>query len=282
MRNIDLLFKCRKHWSAFQINLLVTLIYKVEKQDVAFKLYKIKAKDVLVEKLSFEELKAETYSFLSTIYEVEIDNKLSQLSIFSNISFIIGEGIIEINLHPIFKNYFWKLKENYTLITLKNVLNFKSIFSKRVYLFLKKSNQKIIQITITDLKKQLNLEEAYQDYNTFKKRIILQSQKELHNTDMAFFFEEIKKSRKVDVIQFKQIQLQNMILSNQQKELQEKLRKETKITELQSRKIVIKFMEQEIYSILYKIKEAKSSGRIKTSLAGYTVSFFNRILNQKN
>ena len=95
MDKIDLIFETRKHWSDFQINLLVTLIYKVEKQDVVFKSYKIKAKDVLFKKLSFDELKLETQSFLFKIYEVQTSNKLTQLSIFSSLTFIIGEGIIE-------------------------------------------------------------------------------------------------------------------------------------------------------------------------------------------
>lgn len=280
MRDIDLIFNTRKDWSNFQINLLIALIHKVEKQDEVLNSYKIKAKDVLIEKLSFEELKNETNFFLSKVYEIQIGNKLTRLSIFSKISFVIGEGIIEVSLNPIFKNYFWELKEKYTLVTLKNILKFQSVFSKKIYLLLKKSNQKIVQFSIQELKEKLAVQAAYKDYNTFKKRVILQSQKELHQTDMAFFFKEIKKSRKVDIIQFEE--RQNIVLSNHQKELQKKLMKETKITDNQSKRIVIKFTPQEIHSILYKVKEANNLGYIKTSLAGYTVSTFDKILSQKN
>ena len=278
MNKIDLLFESRKQWTDFQINLLITLIYKVEKQDVPF--YKIKAKDILFSKRSLEELKHETEVFLFQIYEVQTSNKLTQLPMFSSVGFIIGEGIIEVTLHPFFKAYFLSLKEKYTLITLRNLLSFKSNFSKKIYLLLKKRGAET-SISIDDLRKEFHLQIAYRDYNTFKKRVILQSQKELHNTDLAFLFEEIKKGRKVEAIEFKQRVSQNIELSNQQKKIQEKLIQETKITAFQAKKIVVKFMPQEIYSTLYIINEAKHSGRIKTSLAGYTVSIFNKILVQK-
>lgn len=282
MNRIDLLFETRRSWTDFQINFLIALIYKVEKKDRVFKPYTLKAKDILVEKLSFEELKIETQSLLSQTYEVQIGNHLTQLSIFSSITYIIGESIVEINLHPLFKTYFLHLKDNYTLVTLKNLLKFKSIFSKKMYLILKKSKEAVVNLTIEMLKDELYLKESYQDYNTFKKRVILQAQKELHNTDMAFFFEEVKKSRKIETIIFKQVLFDNIELSILQKELQNKLIKDTKITESQSRKIVIKFMPQEIYATLYMIKHVKQLGQIKTSLAGYTVGVFNQILFQKN
>ena len=282
MDKINLLFETRKHWSDFQINLLINLIHKVEKDDKAFNSYKLKAKNILIEKLSFEELKLETQSFLNQHYEIEVRGRLTQLPLFLSITFIRGEGVIEVSLHPLFKIYFLELKEKYTLVTLKNILKFKSLFSKKIYLFLKKTNQRCIKITIDELKGQLGLITSYRDYNTFKKRVILQSQKELHNTDMAFFFKEIKNSRKVDSIQFESIKLQNIVLSIQQKKIQNKLIKETKISDSQAKKIVIKFMPQEIYSILFLIKDAEYSGRIKVSLAGYTVSVFNRIILQKN
>ena len=281
MDKIDLLFGEKKQWSNLQINILIALIYKVEKQDSDFKSYKIKAKDVLFKKLSFEELKSETQPFLSKIYELKTSNQLTQLSIVSSLTFVIGEGIIEIELHPLFKAYFLELKNKYTLVTLQNLLSFKSVFSKKLYVFLKKNNEYITTLAIEKLKKQLSLVSSYQDYNTFKRRVILQSQKELHNTDMAYFFKEIKESRKVEFIQFEQTKIQNIILSTQQKILQKKLMDETKITELQSKKIVLKFLSQEIYSTLFLIKEVAYSGRIKTSLAGYTVSLFNSILIQK-
>ena len=282
MNNIDLIFENRKDWSDFQINLLILLIHKVEIQDSVFNLYKLKAKDILVRKLSFEEFKHETKPFLSQIYEIEIENRLIQLPLFLSISFIIGEGIIEINLHNLFKAYFLELKEKYTLVTLKNILKFKSIFSKKLYLYLKNYDQKYTEITIDELKDKLDLSTSYRDYNTFKKRVILQSQKELCNTDMAFFFEEKKKSRKVNSIKFSLIELQNIMLSPQQKKIQKKLIKETKITDNQAKRIVVRFIPQEIYSILYLIKSAEYSGQIKTSLAGYTVSVFNKITFQKN
>jgi plasmid replication initiation protein len=281
MNGIDLLFETRKQWSDFQIHLLLELIHKVEQGDNSYKVYKVKAKDILFQKISFETLQIETQIFFHKVYLVTDTNRLTQVSIFSSVTFLVGEGIIEIVLPPLIKTYFLALKNQYTLVTIKNILNFKSLYSKKLYLILKGFEEENITITVEDLKNQLNVTEVYRDYNTFKKRIILQAQKELHLTDIPFFFQEIKVSKRIVSIQFIKTAIHHIPISNEQIELQDKLIKDTKITALQAKRIVIKFTAQEIYSALYMIKDLEYSKRIKTNLAAYVVGVFNKKLLNK-
>lgn len=280
MYDIDILFNTRNHWTEFQINLLITLIHKVKKDDNVFKTYPIKAKEIIPYKMSFIELKEATLKLLNRTYEVSQNNRIYQVAIVSSIAFRRGEGVLEIILHPIIKSYFLELKEKYTLISIKYLLSFKSTYSKRLYIWLKEDRENFI-FDIQNMKQQFGIEERYSDYNTFKKRVILQAQRELSSSDFPFFFQERKNSRKVESIQFLPINFKEILLNVNQQNLQQKLVKDTKITMLQARKIVIRFSKQEILSLLFLIKKANQTGQIKTSLSGYTVGVFNTILKQK-
>ena len=280
MYDIDILFNTRNHWTEFQINLLITLIHKVKKDDNAFKIYPIKAKEIIPYKMSFIDLKKSTLKLLNRSYELSQNNRIYQVAIVSSITFRRGEGILEIILHPIIKSYFLELKEKYTLVSIKYLLSFKSTYSKRLYIWLKENRENFI-FDIQNMKQQFGIEERYSDYNTLKKRIILQAQKELSSSDFPFFFKEIKSSRKVESIQFLPVNFKEILLNVNQQNLQQKLVKDTKITMLQARKIVIRFTKEEILSLLFLIKKANQAGQIKTSLSGYTVGVFNTILKQK-
>ncbi len=281
MYDIDILFNTRNHWTAFQINLLITLIHKVKKEDTSFKTYSIKAKDILPHKMSFSQLKVETHKLLSRTYEVNDNKRVCQLAIISSIAFRKGEGIIEIIIHNLIKSYFLELKENYNIVSLKSLLSFKSIYSKKLYYWLKENRIEDHVVEIQNMKQYLGIEEKYSDYNTFKKRVIIQAQKELSNSDTPFLFQEVKSSRKVESIQFKIVGVKEIPLSLKQQTLQQKLVKDTKITVLQARKIVIRFTKEEILSLLFLIKKANQTGQIKTSISGYTVGVFNTLLKQK-
>lgn len=278
---MDILFNTKNHWSLFQINLLTTLIHKVKKEDNAFKIYNIKAKEIIPSKMSFSELKISTLKLINRTYELNQNNKTYQISIISSIAFRRGEGILEIIIHPLIKHHFLNLKEKYTLISIKSLLSFKSIYSKKLYCWLKKNKEDIFIFNIQNMKQEFGIEERYSDYNTFKKRVILQAQKELSNSDFPFFFHEIKNSRKVESIQFLPVNIKELLLSANQQELQQKLVKDTKITMLQAKKIVVRFSKEEILFLLFTIKKANQAGQIKTSLSGYTVGVFNTILKQK-
>lgn len=281
MTELDILFSTRYDWTRFQINLLTTLIHKVKKEDNSFKIYNIKAKDVLPNKMSFTELKRSTLKLLYRTYELKQNNRIHQVAIISSISFRKGEGILEIVFHPLIKSYFLHLKEKYTLVSIQSLLSFKSIYSKKIYVLLKQNNLDSITFHIQNMKQQFGIEEQYSDYNTFKKRVILQAQKDLSSSDLPFFFQEIKSSRKIERIQFLPLDTKEILLNIEQQNLQQKLVKDTRITMLQARKIVIRFTKEEILSLLFLIKKVNQSGQIKTSLSGYTVGVFNTILKQK-
>ena len=77
----------------------------------------------------------------------------------------------------------------------------KSKYSPRIYEILKCNEfkkQGYIEIELEELRKLLRTEGMYHQYQDFKRKVIMQAQKELKKlTDITFEFEEIKTGRKV-------------------------------------------------------------------------------------
>jgi plasmid replication initiation protein len=87
----------------------------------------------------------------------------------------------------------------------RNILPLQSFYSQRIYELLKQySRIGERRMAVDDLREILRLSIAYDHYGSFKKRVILQAQRELvENTDLSFEFTEIKTGRKVTHLHFR-------------------------------------------------------------------------------
>lgn len=113
------------------------------------------------------------------------------------------QGKITFKLDPEVKEIMLQLK-NVTYYNIKYTLNMTSIYSKRMYLYLKRFEDTGIRVDkIEDLLNKLNCPASYKKYSFFKNRVLDIAQKEINdNTDIKFEFEEVKTSRKVTSIKF--------------------------------------------------------------------------------
>ena len=127
---------------------------------------------------------------------------------------------------------------------------------------------------VDDLKYKLNLEGKYKSYNLFKKNVILQAQKELSTTDMAFTFEEIKEGRKIERIKFKLVPPKDVELTREQIQMQSKLMSDLGLTEAQAKKIVVKVGTRDIHKTIFDVKSTARAGRIQTNIAAYAFGVF--------
>jgi plasmid replication initiation protein len=128
--------------------------------------------------------------------EEEGKQKIFKTSLVSSFKYNIdGTGVVEATFHPDLKPYLLRLKNRFLMYDMKNVLNISSANSIRMYELLK-SFEGIRERTfyVEELKEILGVEQKYDRYYNFKKRIIEQAQKDLFkHTDIAFTFDEIKK-----------------------------------------------------------------------------------------
>jgi len=135
-----------------------------------------------------------------TIHEKEGDFQTVWLS---GIQYYDNEGKVAVSFHPKLIKYYLQLQK-YTKYRLKNITNLNSEYSLKLYEALKqyeKIGERIYELK--DLKKFLGVENEYDRFYDFKRRILLITQKEVsEKTDISFEFEEIKEGRSIKAIRF--------------------------------------------------------------------------------
>lgn len=274
------LIHARYEMTSLQKKILLMLISKIQSDDIDFKPYRIRAKDFLeaAELKStqiYGKLKIATEGLLSKVFHIKKPTGMLQITILSSAEYFEGRGVMELCFDPKLKPYLLQLKEQFTLVPLKQVLGLRSVYAIRIYEMLQQFKSTGFFISkVDDLKYKLNLDGKYKSYNLFKKNVILQAQRELETTDMAFTFEEIKEGRKVDRVKFKLLPVHHAQLSEEQKQLQGKLINDLGLTESQSKKIAVRVTPKEIHKTIFDIKSSSRAGRVKSNISAYAMGVF--------
>lgn len=281
------LINARYDMTAFQKKILLYIIAKIQPDDKDFQNYTINVKDFVDEadyksKMLYDKLRKDTKALISKVYEIEEPDGLLQVAILAKAKYIKNKGQIQVAFAPDLKPYLLQLKEQFTATPLRYVMGFKSSHSIRIYEMLQqfKSTGYFI-ITLEELKHRLSLDNKYNTYTLFKRRVVEQAQKELEHTDMAFTFKEIKKGRKVDRLEFKVMSIGKIVLDDYQNRLVQKLQTDLMLSKKQASQIVFQVSQKEIMKTMFDIKSAQRVGRIETSLGGYSFSVFKKKYNLK-
>lgn len=191
--------------------IILTLASMVQPDDEEFKSYDFKISDFMKlldieDQSKYTEIPKITKELMKKVFEIQEGKKLIQIAWLSSAIYEKGSGYVELAFSPYLKPYMLKLNNMFTQYKLSNILSMKSKYSPRIYEFLKCNEfkkQGYIKIEITELRKLLKADNVYPRYNDFKRKVIIQVQKELKKkTDISFEFEEIKTGRKVTSLKF--------------------------------------------------------------------------------
>lgn len=191
--------------------LILTLASMVQPDDEEFKPYIFKISDFMellgVEnQAKYTEIPKITKELMKKVFEIEEDNRITQIAWLSSVTYEKGTGCVELEFSPKLKPYMLKLSSLFTQYRLANILSMKSKYSPRIYEILKCNEYKkqgYVEIEVEELRKLLKADTIYPLYADFKRKIILQTQKELHKlSDISFEFDEIKTGRKVTRLRF--------------------------------------------------------------------------------
>ncbi len=199
----------RHQLSVAEMRIVLTMIAQIGRDDVAFKPYRIYIKDFVdavgtSHKGEYERAREITANLMKRVMEIPKENGYLQISFLSSAEYTRGTGYVELSFDPKLKPYLLQLKERFTQYDIRNVLSLQSFYSIRIYELLKQYIRLGERsMGIEELKELLKLPSSYNHYASFKRRIILQSQKDLaQHTDLSFEFEEIKTGRKITHIRF--------------------------------------------------------------------------------
>ena len=128
------------------------------------------------------------------------------------------ESYIELQFNPVLMPHLLELKEKFTKYNIKNLSELQSVYSIRMFEFIKENEFKRdgFEITIDELKEMLFMKaidnagsELYPLYGDFKKRVLMKAQEDLtEHCDTTFEFEERKDGKRVVAIYFRPVSTQ--------------------------------------------------------------------------
>jgi len=159
--------------------------------------------DFNITETHYTALKIATKNMIKAVILKTINGEI-QLPLFTKVAYC--DGIVDMYLHPELKPYILNIKTRYTKYFFKNITGLNSIYSMRLYELLKQYEFRWNRsFDISELRFLLNVWEGkYKRHTDFRKRIILQTQKELkEKTDISFEFTERREGRRVIEIIFK-------------------------------------------------------------------------------
>ncbi len=278
------LVKARFNMSLMETRLFIALLGRINKGDTDFSLCRIPISEVSSNVdggKAYQDVKEAVIKLSSKVITVETVDQHGKREIISDplmatCRYKDGSGFIVAQLNSFVKPYLLQLKGNFTVAEIKVLLQLRSYYSYRIYWLLKSFsyNSNTFSIKIEDLKTMMGIEGQYPNFYDFKKWVLLVSQRELTQTDMAFSFNEIKEGRSVKQVEFiinRQLSLpmeEELNLPNHLQSLLSEIGVSLNSMQEISEMLNSGKIDQDyIYFVIKELKDKKSKGSIK-SLSG--------------
>jgi|GEM_PF-4072537 len=284
-----------------EARLFFMLVSQIENDDESFKTYKIFVRDIIniVKPKSVKNMYAQVKQDMLSLENKKIDysdgNKTAPIRLLVEPVYHEREGYITARIHHLLRPDLLKLKREFTVGLLCEMLRFKSINTQRIYLLIRQyqnAKSKINRIDVDKLKKILNLLDKYPRYNDFKKRVITPALEEINETGLKVKLKEHRKGRSVETLDF-------IIVENKMKELdpqpntnpslaiekiddEKLLRLKTRLNELGvSKKLISRLIDipgikdnNQVWTAINGIKMNNRDGKISGNLAAYATKTF--------
>ena len=192
----------RYDYSACMLDILFMVLSGLEVGKMEYTIHVQDIEAITGRKWNLKQLREATESIGSRMFEIETPERIRQIWLFSNVDYILGTGSFTVGINPKASPYFFELKNNFTAMQLKSVLNCSSKYAKRLYAIAcqwRSVGSK--RFEIEELKKMLGLidkkgNEQFVEITAFKKFVLEIAKKQINeNTDIEIDFELKKRGR---------------------------------------------------------------------------------------
>jgi plasmid replication initiation protein len=192
----------RYDYSSCMLDILFMVLSCLEKDKLEYTIHVHDIEAITGRKWNLKQLREATESIGSRMFEIETPEKISQLWLFSKVDYLIGTGSFSIKLNNDALPYFFELKNNFTAMQLKSVLNCSSKYAKRLYAIAcqwRSVGSK--RFELEELKKMLGLidkkgNEQFERISQFKEYVLDIAKKQINeHSDIEIDFELKKKGR---------------------------------------------------------------------------------------
>lgn len=178
-----------------EFKLLFAVLSQIQPEEGKFCLYRFKVKDLATAigitpgKGYFSEVRKLANQLRKTdVYIQKRQDENEEKEQWIDASFIssienTGDGYMEIALDPKLHRYFFDLREQFTKMGIQDILKFKSIYTQRIYGFIKQYEKTgYRRMKIDKIKEDLMIQNKYKLFSDLKRFVIEPAVKEINET----------------------------------------------------------------------------------------------------
>jgi len=206
-RQSHLIVNAKYALTTSEINLILTLLTAIKKEDKDFKDYEFTLADFnkkTSKKLTSTDLKTAVKGLMSK--PLEIENSSTHWEIFHWFSyFSYKDGLITCRFDKALKPYLLEIKNRFVVSDLRMILPMRSSYSKRMYLLLKEySKIGMRTFNVEELQEILKVPKSKKEkYSKFKSDVLKKSEADINKfTDLEIKLSEKKRGKKVIEVTF--------------------------------------------------------------------------------
>lgn len=199
------------------------------------------------------------------------------LNLISKAEHIKGTGQVYVDVHPDIRDMLLELKKYFTRVPVVELIACRSTYGQRLYeLLYQYADTGIRLMTVEELREKLNLQNKYENFYDFRRRVLQQAKEDIEkHTNMRFTWTEIKarKGRKIERIMFDiqvsdpvQVELPfspDKVDMSKHKKLQENLRQICQFSDKNIRKVLRYIEEKPDHKIVFHKIIHKTEIRVK-------------------
>ena len=192
----------RYDYSACMLDILFMVLSGLEVGKLEYTIHIQDIETITGRKWNLKQLREATESIGSRMFEIDTPESLEQIWLFSKVKYLKGTGSFTVKLNDEATPYFFDLKNNFTALQLKSVLNCSSKYAKRLYsIACQWRSVGSKRFEIVELKKMLGLidkngNEQFERISDFKKFVLDIARTQIsENTDIELDYELKKRGR---------------------------------------------------------------------------------------
>lgn len=202
----------RHDLKACQLDILYLLLSTIKDDDPLYKEYTLNFADIETltgRKWNRTEFIKNTSGMGSKMYEIgvpnDIENDYTQLWLFQWITYKKGTTSVTVKLTDKATQFFFHLKNNFTMMELTSILSCDSKYAKRIYaICCQWINTGTKEYAVEDLRKMLMTDESFKQWGQFKEKVLDKAKEEINkSTNINMEYTLRKTSRSFSHVTFK-------------------------------------------------------------------------------
>ena len=197
----------RYDYSACMLDILFMVLSCLEQNKLEYVIHSSDIEAITGRKWNLKQLRESTESIGSRMFEIEWEDenkrkRIRQMWLFEYVEYVEGSGSFKIKINETSKPYFFELKNNFTSLQLKSVLDCSSKYAKRLYaIACQWRSVGTKRFEIRELKQMLGLidkkgNEQFERISDFKIKVLDIARTQIcENTDIELDYELKKRGR---------------------------------------------------------------------------------------